>query len=437
MVLDWVLGKKSGKSKSKEATPSYEEAKRIAQSGDIEARRSLAAHEDLEPEFLYYFASDDAPEVRRAVAENTGTPLQADMLLAQDADEDVRFELARKIGRLMPNLTPEENQTLTELALQVVNVLAEDGLPRVRATVSEEIKHADNLPPILIHRLARDVEEIVAAPVLEYSPLLNDEDLLDIITSGARGQHLVAVARRRELAARVSEALTDTRQVDAVMELLRNVTAEVSEKALDQIAEVAESEPELHQPLVDRENLPSRVILRIAGFVSSALLDALIDRNRHMETEFIDELKSTMRERIAKGDLADRGEDVPWQSAEDRVRALHEAGRLGEPEVRNALDKGESAFVRHALARLAGVDMATVQKMLNTKNAKAVVALAWKADLSAELAEALQIKIARIQPRSVLSPKPDGGFPLSQSDIEWYLGPVPLSVEKGEASVAG
>jgi uncharacterized protein (DUF2336 family) len=33
-------------------------------------------------------------------------------------------------------------------------------------------------------RLAQDVETVVAAPILEYSPLLSDADLIEIIACG-------------------------------------------------------------------------------------------------------------------------------------------------------------------------------------------------------------------------------------------------------------
>ena len=49
----------------------------------------------------------------------------------------------------------------------MLDILARDQLPRVRQIVSEEIKHAINVPPGIIKRLSRDVEHIVAAPILE------------------------------------------------------------------------------------------------------------------------------------------------------------------------------------------------------------------------------------------------------------------------------
>ena len=114
-MLKWIFGKSKGKRKAKPGIgkkPAYKKARDIAGKGSVEERSKLAAHENMEPEILYYLASDKAPEVRREVAENAGTPFQADAILARDPEEDVRCELARKISRLL-----RENKTLKNISL--------------------------------------------------------------------------------------------------------------------------------------------------------------------------------------------------------------------------------------------------------------------------------------------------------------------------------
>ena len=126
--------------------PPYEKAKRIAEKGTVEERSELASHEDLEPEILYYFTDDEAPEVRREVANNPGSPLQADLILAHDKNDEVRMELARKISQLVPQLSREDSKRLTDMALEVLEILANDQLPMVRAIIADELKHSKNVP---------------------------------------------------------------------------------------------------------------------------------------------------------------------------------------------------------------------------------------------------------------------------------------------------
>lgn len=422
MVLHWVLGNTGRRKRRRQAgaapKPTYDEAKRIAASDDVAARTALAAHEDLEPEFLYFFASDRASAVRRAVAVNQGTPLQADRILAEDPDGEVRYQLARKIGRLVPTLSRDETDRLTRMAMEVLEILARDDLPRVRATIADEIKKTDNIPGRIVRQLARDVEEIVAAPILEYSPLLSDQDLLEIIAGGCTGGALVALSRRQGLGERVSDMVASSRNVQAVAALLGNRTAAISGRTLDMIAVDAEERVEWHAPMVDRDNLPARVIRRIATFVSAALMDKLIERNQDQAT-LVDELRRTVRQRIERGDFA--GDDPDWEPAEDRAKRLFESGELDEAVIVGAIEKGDNAFARYALTHLSGLPLETVSRMLNTASGKAVTALVWKAGLSMSAAHMVQQRISRVPPKSQVKPGPGGVFPMSEADLGWYI----------------
>ncbi len=161
--------------------------------------------------------------MRREVAENPGTPLQADLILAKDEDDEVRCELAKKIGRLMPQLEPDENERLTSMALEVLGVLVNDTLPRIREIVAHELKHADNVPKQIIRTLAGDLEEIVSVPILQYSPLLNNDDLVEIIARGAKIRSLVAIAQRKNLEEPVVDAVVETNDADAIQGVLENL----------------------------------------------------------------------------------------------------------------------------------------------------------------------------------------------------------------------
>jgi uncharacterized protein (DUF2336 family) len=136
------------------------------------------SYEYLAPEFPYFFATDEDPAVRKAVAKNDGSPLQADLVLAKDVNQQVREELAYKIGHLIPTLTDHESERLAEMTFQVLEILAKDQVPQVRAIIADEIKHLVDVPKRLIKRLTQDAEDAVAGPILEYSPLLSDEQIL-------------------------------------------------------------------------------------------------------------------------------------------------------------------------------------------------------------------------------------------------------------------
>ncbi|MDD9916500.1 MAG: DUF2336 domain-containing protein, partial [Rhodospirillaceae bacterium] len=324
-VLQGVIG---GKRKTKKGpAPDYERSKEISAKGSARARRNLAAHEDLQPEFLYYFATDEAPEVRRTVAANPSTPLQADVILSEDKDDDVRVELGNKIGALLPDLSEAQGEKARDMAFQILETLAKDQIPKVRAVIAEEIKMLDNVPPRIAKMLAEDVESLVAAPILRYSPLLTNADLKEILDKGVAGDALVALARRSNLNTTVSDAVVDTDEVPAINALLENKSAEIGDAAMAKIVDIAEPRQDMHEPLVNRGGLSERMITRIAGFVSASLLDPLIKHNALVDDDMAERLRESVAKRLdggedSKDDAEDEDDDD--DAAFERAKALHE-----------------------------------------------------------------------------------------------------------------
>jgi len=144
-----------------------EDVLRILEERGLAAREELAARADAAPEALFFLATEGHPAARRAVAANPASPPHANRLLADDADDDVRVELARKIGRLLPDLPKDARTRMRALTVETLERLAKDHLPRVRQVLAEEIKSLDCVPKRVIRLLARDVEA-VSAPILEY-----------------------------------------------------------------------------------------------------------------------------------------------------------------------------------------------------------------------------------------------------------------------------
>lgn len=120
----------------------YHEARASLEAHAHSARVFLAKRPDVAPEILYYLATDDAVEVRRLVAANPGTPQQANRLLAHDRDEDVRCELARKLGRQISDAGMAWTPRARALAFEVADMLAHDKVARVREALADEMKSA-------------------------------------------------------------------------------------------------------------------------------------------------------------------------------------------------------------------------------------------------------------------------------------------------------
>lgn len=403
----------------------YAESKRLARDGDPAERVRLAGREDIRPEVLYFLAEDDSAEVRGCIAANVSTPRQADLILARDHDQAVREKLARKIEVLLPELDADAQAQAHKYLVEVIEILAQDQVVRVRQIVAETLKDVASAPSHVIQRLARDVEEVVACPVLEFSPLLSDQDLLDIIESGSNSGRLSAISRRPGVGERVTDAIVATRDEGAVSALLDNGSAQIREETLDGLVDAALEVSVWHEPLVRLPRLPSSAARKLAGFVASSLLDLLKAREdldqetaslvaREVERRIEDEAKEK-----AKQGVETAGES--GETAEKRAKKMFKAGDLDDQALTKALNGGDRDFVRHGLALRADLPLSLIDHVLAAHSAKGVTALAWKAGCAMRFASQLQLRLGGISPTQVLNPRGGTDYPLSDEEMDWQL----------------
>ena len=390
-----------------------EEVVRLLEEERLAAQEALAGRRDAAPEVLYYIAREGSEAARRTVAANPTTPVQANRLLAEDKDDDVRAELARKIGRLMPNLASESSEKVRSLTIETLERLARDQLPRVRAILSEEIKMLACVPKRIVKALARDVES-VAAPILEYSPLLSDADLIEIISTAEAHFALVAIAKRRPLRASVSEAIAEGMYVPAVSELLANSSAEIRQQTLEKIVGHASRIKDWHLPLVLRNDLSQRAIRRLAGFVGASLIERLACRHG-LDEETRDFLSKEMRARL------DSSVEEHVDPAAAEVAKFAKRGELNDTCMEAAAEAGRREFIVAALAKLGKISADTVRRILDSGTAKPLTALTWRAGLSMRTAFKIQTFVMRLPAGELLPARGGVDFPLSESEMRWHL----------------
>jgi uncharacterized protein (DUF2336 family) len=401
---------------------SYEEQRGTLEKDDTKERLRLAKREDTQPEILYYLADDNVPEVRRAIASNRSTPRQVDAKLVQDGDDEVRCQLADKIGCLVPDWSAEQREMAEALTITVLRELAADQLPRVRAIISEHLKSADGVPKDIILQLARDLEIIVSAPVLQFSPLLSDQDLLEIIAAGREAGALSAIAKRPGLCGDVADAVAQTLDPKAVATLLANDSAQMREDTLDWIIDNAAAVEPWHQPLVKWPTLSDGAIRRIAGFVAASLVETLCNRN-DIDAATAVELAQAVRDEMSSEDSAEKVPELEKRDGgRDAANQLFNDGGLNDDALQEAIGEGDREFVLHSIALKSGLPVDVVDEALESANARAVTALAWKADFSMRSAMQLQLRVARVRPQSILNARDGIDYPLSEAEMEQQLG---------------
>lgn len=399
---------------------SYEQTRELARNEDPSVRAALARHPDARPEILYFLAEDAEPEVRRAVARNERTPRQADLVLTKDDEASIRTDLAAKVARLTPDLEEDQRSTLYRLTVQALEVLAEDQLVQVRRILADALKDVAHAPANVILMLANDKELSVSEPVLQFSPVLSDEDLLSIIRSGPIQGALAAISRRSGVAASLSAAIVDSGDESAIASLLANPSAQIREETLDVILEQAPGVESWHEPLVVRPKLTPKAARRIASFVAMHLLDRL-QRRIDLDDDTLVAVTEAVETRIEKESKA--LSDPDWAEKDDvgdQVARLAKAGKLDSKAIEKALGKGERRFVVVAIAQLAKLPSDVVGEIVARRAGKAIVAVTWKAGLRPHLAKQLQSQLAGLSPDAMI--RMDGDrWPMTPDDMEWQI----------------
>lgn len=392
---------------------------------DENVRLELAARPDVRPKILYFLADDASSKVRTAIAENQRTPHHADIILAKDKDANVRERLADKISRLAPELSPDDKDKVKKMAYDTLETLAKDELTRVRQILAEALQDVAGAPAPVIRKLAFDTELVVAGPILENSPVLTDEDLMEIIERGSTTGRLSFISKRKDVTEGVSEAIVATADEYVVALLLANPSAQIRETTLDRVVDEAKDVISWHAPLVSRPQISGYAAKRLARFVAANLIRVLSIRS-DLEPDVLEEVKKAVTNRIEGGesDLKDaiqlEDTETPLEVAMGKVQKLKDKGDLNEARVRKMVSGGKKEEVIAALAIMNEVPAVAVQKAINAKNIKGVVSICWKAELSAKTAEQIQSVVVEIGDSEIMKAE-SGKYAMSDSDMEWQF----------------
>lgn len=407
---------------------SYERAKELASTEDAGVRTALAERGDLPPEILYFLSDDQSVDVRRAVATNSAVPKQTFVKLAKDSDATVRGGLAANIAKVAPDLSAEESAKLREQTHEALETLAKDQITKVRAILSEALKDVVDAPADVIRLLANDLELEVSGPVLEFSPVLTDDDLLEIIEKGPPAGGIGAIARRDGVSENLADAIIGTDEIEGIGDLLGNNSAQIREEALDDLIDRSASIDLWQAPLVTRPQLPDGAAERMAGFLAENLLDRLRVRE-DLDGEALATVSDIVRKRIGpeKDDLDPKkalsaGFDfLKVDPPLEHVKRLKENKKLGTGVIKKALQAGDHTFVYAALIVLGPVDVSVARKIFLEKSPQGIVALFGKARLPADMLVLAQQKMGRIAPSEIIAPENEKDFPMSDDEINWHL----------------
>jgi len=388
--------------------------------GDEAARVRLGSNAESPADLLYFLARDPSVTVRAAVAMNSRTPAPAEAVLANDADDRVRAVLGRKLALIASGLGDQVQTRLERVVRALLASLVMDEAERVRAMIADVLKDLPNAPPDIIRQLARDTAISVSEPIIRFSPLLSENDLLLLLAAppctGTRG----AVARRANLSLVTSDAVVATANSGAICDLLNNHSAAIREATLDGLVAKAAGNRLWHEPLVRRPGLSVASMRALSAIVADYLVSLLAER-AGLDPEFRAELRARLNNRLAAQPHGVDDPEISIAALIDHVRALEREGKLSENTLTQAVRSGDQHLVVAIMAVTAKVQASVVEYAISLPSAKGLVSLIWRAGFSMGTAVAVQVLLARVPPRGVVNATPNGGFPLSADEMRWQL----------------
>lgn len=300
---------------------------------------------------------------------STSTDMQASPLslssddvqrLLRDTSSDTRIDMTDRIAGAYGKEQLKGHEVM--IAEQIFRLLLRDTEVRVRISLAENVKSSQAIPRDIVMKLAKDVEE-VALPVLEFSEVLSDQDLVDIIKSSEQVSRHVAISKRKSVSAVVSDTLMDEGSEKVAASLANNQGAILTESVLNKIITTCSSNESVMQSLVSRSNLPVSAVNKLVNVVSSSLAETLKKKysvsaqqiDQEVEKAREKETLELIRHTHGKHELA------------KIVKQLRTFNALTPSIILGGLCQGNRTFFEASLSSLANVPLENTQTLINDK----------------------------------------------------------------------
>ncbi|MDP6874943.1 MAG: DUF2336 domain-containing protein [Alphaproteobacteria bacterium] len=286
--------------------------------------------------------------------------------VAHEASSDKRRELLEGVTDLFMDDGPGLNDQEQVIAADILGKVVTEVEREVRARLSHRLAGLDDAPADLIRQLASD-EIQVARPLLERSGVLSDQDLIDVINNQGK-EHQLSVSLRGSVSEGVSDALVARGDDEVVLSLINNAGAEISRGTMEAIVDRSETSEQLHEPLLNRKDLPPDLMHNMFWWVSSALKKHILT-----EAEVDEETVDRMLAEAEQGMVREAEEEEDKLGRVERaVRRRMRLGQLNQDALVQYLRRGQVPEFIAGLGYLTDVDQKTARRIVFTPGHEAV-----------------------------------------------------------------
>jgi len=294
--------------------------------------------------------------------------------LVSHPDRDVRAVLAQKMCREIKTLELSDHER--EVVKQILWFIARDTAAMVRRALAVTLKNSPNLPREIALKLIRDVDSI-AVPILANSPVLGDEDLIEVLKSKAAAK-MMAVSKRAYVGGDLVKAIIRYGDSRVVASVAANDGADIGAELGTKMLEIYRDDDLIQESFMARRELPPLVIEKLLTLVSAEAARRLYE-NHEIPLDIAVDLANRSRERASVDFIAQS-----WISRDLKslIVRLDAEDRLTNSLIVRAACCGQMRFCEQALAQKSGVRLNKAALMVHDSGPFGLKALCAQAGLS-------------------------------------------------------
>lgn len=301
--------------------------------------------------------------------ENTETTARAFTsfrALDNDAEASERDQLFRNMAQLFTFVSDRCDDDQVEQYDEVLCQLAELVEAEARGEVAKLLAPLQRAPGTVVIKLANDEIE-VARPLLEFSNVLSDDDLIEIV-AGQTEEHRVAIAGRQGVSDRVGHAIVDHGEEELVGRLVENETAKLNPDTLTNLVERAAESEQIAQKL-SRRNVDWSAMADRVSDAGRKVLGQLKVISAAADPETMERASTIAFNRLhARAGFSAREWNIAW----NQIKALSDRRQLDD----RALERfAKFAYGHHlgaAITLMLGLKQEVFVKWLATQDYRAL-----------------------------------------------------------------
>ena len=166
----------------------------------------------------------------------------------------------------------------------------------------------------------------MAQPLLEFSNVLSDDDLIEIIANQTE-DHRTAIAGRTTVPERVGDAIVEYGESPSVTRLVRNANAELGRQTLSRLVERAAGDAEIAANLRGRGDIDWKSLGGQINLVGDRVLETMTALDPQIDPVTVGKVSAVVYNRM-RNRAGFSGQD--WKVAYNQVKALADRKQLDE-----------------------------------------------------------------------------------------------------------